>query len=125
MSFSSQAKRACDNVRESARKVRNAQVLEVDARIVRRTPIRDGRLRGNWNASIGAPDLSTTDAIVNLSKVIANASQNADKAELTDDIYFTNNMPYAYPVEMGSSSQAPMGMMRLSVLEAGGTIGRR
>ena len=32
-------------------------------------------------------------------------------------IYFCNNVPYAYPLEMGHSTQAPGGMVRITAAE--------
>lgn len=37
--------------------------------------------------------------------------------KLGDTYYITNDLPYAYRVETGYSTQAPAGMMRVSVIE--------
>ncbi|SQI38051.1 Uncharacterised protein [Providencia alcalifaciens] len=34
-------------------------------------------------------------------------------------IYFTNNVPYAYPLEMGHSKQAPNGMIAVTAADVG------
>jgi hypothetical protein len=122
MSFSSETKNATDKIRSMNSTLVRAWTIEVMGRIVRRTPVAEGRLRGNWNASIGSPDLSTSEAVVSGPEVIRRAQNVLSRMEIGETSYFTNNLPYAYTVEMGSSQQAPMGMMRLSVLEAGGTI---
>jgi hypothetical protein len=78
-----------------------------------------GRLRANWNVSLGAPDDSTTTATdAGGSGTISRGSSviNEYKAQ---DIYITNSLPYAIPVEYGhSAKQSPAGMVRVSVAES-------
>ncbi|MGY3038534.1 hypothetical protein ACVWWQ_000121 [Rhodanobacter sp. TND4EL1] len=78
-----------------------------------------GRLRANWNVSLAAPDTSTTDAVDKTGTatigVGADVLANADGKQ---DIYITNNLPYAVSIEYGhSKKQAPAGMVRVSIAE--------
>jgi len=39
------------------------------------------------------------------------------KAKLGDSVYLVNNLPYAQKIEGGSSKQAPVGMVKVTVAE--------
>ena len=75
-----------------------------------------GRFRGNWQIGIGAPadgTLNTTDASGGATKTkLASAIEKITAGGVT---YITNNLPYAIPLEYGHSTQAPAGMVRVTV----------
>lgn len=75
-----------------------------------------GRLRGNWQASIGSPasgQLDTRDASGGVTVSKAAAVVNSFKAD--GSLYLTNNLPYAERIENGHSTQAPAGMVAVNV----------
>lgn len=119
MSFSSELKGIRKRQEARTDKVFRAWCLNVMGKIIRRTPVDTGRLRSNWNGSVGKPDRSTRDSNRDAT---AAAKQAIAKGKAGDTLYLTNNLPYAATVERGSSKQAPVGMLRVSVLEAGGKI---
>lgn len=122
-------KKAGGNVEKVVQKV-GADIL---ASVVARTPVGNpslwknkppngyvgGRLRGNWNVSFGAPDLTTT--------VVRDQSGGPTVSRgigiLTNwngeaDIYVMNSLPYVRTIEYeGHSKQAPAGMVRITVTE--------
>ncbi len=75
-----------------------------------------GRFRANWNFSIGSvdnsfrihPDPTGTEATARLVAGVIEfkAGQTA---------FIVNNLPYAIPLEFGHSTQAPGGMVRVTV----------
>jgi hypothetical protein len=75
-----------------------------------------GRFRGNWMFSIGSPDNATTDEVDpsgrNASARITNGALEFKAGETA---YITNSLPYAIPLEYGHSTQAPGGMVRITV----------
>ncbi|MCC3239572.1 hypothetical protein [Enterobacter cloacae complex sp. 2021EL-01169] len=78
-----------------------------------------GRFRGNWQVSFDAPTTDETgrvDKTGNLTKAAGNYTLSLFKVGM-NDIYFCNNVPYAYRLEMGHSSQAPGGMVRITAAE--------
>lgn len=78
-----------------------------------------GRFRGNWQVSFDAPTTDETgrvDKTGNLTKAAGNYTLSLFKVGM-NDIYFCNNAPYAYRLEMGHSSQAPGGMVRITAAE--------
>lgn len=78
-----------------------------------------GRFRGNWQVSFDAPTIDETgrvDKTGNLTKAAGNYTLSLFKVGMKA-IYFCNNVPYAYRLEMGHSSQAPGGMVRITTAE--------
>jgi len=84
-----------------------------------------GSLRGNWNASVNSPDRSRNSApdksgnatIDKAGKVVAGFKSG-------QTLYLTNTLPYSERVEMGWSTQAPSGMVRLNVLKFQAALNR-
>lgn len=75
-----------------------------------------GRFRGNWNFSIGSPDNSfriqpdpTGDT------TMARLVNGAIEFKAGQTAFIVNNLPYAIPLEFGHSTQAPGGMVRITV----------
>lgn len=109
-------------------------VMGMGTRIVERSPVGDpiqwkdpghapagytgGRFRGNWQYGYGsAPqtvDLGTLDPSgqVSLQRLQAIPDQAAGLVH-----YWVNNLPYGPRLEAGWSSQAPSGMVGLTVIE--------
>lgn len=78
-----------------------------------------GRFRGNWQVSFDAPTTDETgrvDKTGNLTKAAGNYTLSLFKVGMKA-VYFCNNVPYAYRLEMGHSSQAPGGMVRITAAE--------
>ncbi|WP_145590724.1 hypothetical protein [Yersinia aleksiciae] len=82
-----------------------------------------GRFRGNWQVGLDVqPDGETgrdnnNDPNGNMTMAVGNYMIEQFKVG-TKAIYFTNNVPYAYRLEFGHSSQAPNGMIRITAEDA-------
>ena len=77
-----------------------------------------GRLRANWNASIGTPDLSVTHAIDKTGAATNARISTKLHGWQGGDIYLMNSLPYVRPIEYGHSiTQTPLGMVRITVAE--------
>ncbi len=80
-----------------------------------------GRFRGNWQVGIDSTPEGETDRIDkngNATKAMGNLVLSSFRVGM-QEIYFVNNVPYAYPLEFGHSSQAPNGMVRITAQEFG------
>lgn len=91
--------------------VRRAAVA-ADTAIVTTTPVNTGRAKGNWNASVGSEDISTSDVTDPSGQATMSAHQQTiEQWRLgKGPIFLANGLPYILPLENGSSSQAPTGM---------------
>ncbi|WP_145568893.1 hypothetical protein [Yersinia mollaretii] len=79
-----------------------------------------GRFRGNWQVGLDVQPEGETGRIDpngNITMAVGNYMLEQFKVG-TKAIYFTNNVPYAYRLEFGHSSQAPNGMIRITAEEA-------
>lgn len=118
MSFSLDIKEFAEKTgRDIDQTIRSASAQVFDL-IITETPVDTGRLRANWQASLGSPatgysesvDKNGTDTKRQMRAVVN--SHSGDGA-----IYMANNLPYARPIEYGWSRQkAPNGMVRVNIL---------
>ena len=106
------------NLTKTGRLKKNARL--VDGMDIKAPPgYTGGRFRGNWQVSFDAPTTDETgrvDKTGNLTKAAGNYTLSLFKVGMKA-IYFCNNVPYAYRLEMGHSSQAPGGMVRITAAE--------
>lgn len=92
--------------------------IDILRRVILKTPVDTGRLRGNWLVAIGSPATGTVsrsdkegdEAIREGSAVITGLSE-------AQAIHITNNLPYAARIENGHSTQAPAGMVAVTLAE--------
>lgn len=75
-----------------------------------------GRFRGNWQLSTGSIPQGALDAIDKTGQVsISRIQAAAAGIKPGDVIYVVNNLPYARRLEYGWSTQAPAGMVRVTI----------
>lgn len=131
MDIAAFAKKAQDKAEQAVKKV----VIDLSNRIVLKTPVDSGRLRANWQLTIGQPASGQVDAQDKFG--FLTMGKNAGEAlylRLGQTVFITNNLPYAQTVEYGRfgnppgsangaktsggySSQTPQGMVRVSIRE--------
>jgi len=111
------------NINKRTEKMVRGTVIGCASRIIKRTPVKDGTLRGNWQASIGQPVQTTIDRMdKNGAASVSDVAREGQRLNIGAVFYMTNNLPYAAAIEFGSSTQAPQGMMRIEVLETAAAI---
>ena len=92
-------------------------ITEAMARVTEKSPVDVGTFQNNWLISIGSPSENTTMTLgafasLNASKIASYATKDGFPI-----IYIQNNLPYAVAIEYGSSSQAPGGVVAMTVAE--------
>jgi len=115
------------NLKGFAEKQVRGTLFALTSRVIKETPVDTGRLRNNWQSSIGRP-IRSEKAGVDRSGAgaINEAAAVANKMELGNVFYFTNNLPYAARIEFqGHSEQAPQGMLRVNVERVAASLRRR
>lgn len=78
--------------------------------ITQKTPVDTGRAKANWNIGLGAINYKVT-------KNTTFTAIEPPKGSGKKIIYITNNLPYINALENGSSTQAPKGMVSLTMLD--------
>ena len=110
-----------DESEEIASKILRGTSLGLFKRIVKRTPVDTGRLRANWQIdinSVPAKELKSNDLDGDGRQTVARETSKLGKNKIEDTIYLANNLPYAVAMEEGGSkTQAPQGMVRVSLVE--------
>ena len=100
-------------------------VLELGTRIVKRSPVDTGRFRGNWQVNAGGPDIRTNEPFDKQALGSPPSAVTFERwkseiqaATIGNTFYITNSLPYAARLEYeGWSQQAPIGMVRVTVVE--------
>jgi len=111
-----------NKAKEAPEKVVRRAGTDVATALVIRSPVDTGRFRANWVCAFHSPSAFITPS--------TDKSGAGTIARITTqlngwsggDIYFTNSLPYAIPLEYGHSDQAPNGMVRLTVNEWNGIV---
>ncbi len=106
---------------EVPRAVQDATVklgLQALRGVVNKTPVDTGRARANWNVALGQPSNETTDATdPGGQQTLAKGEGTILSVKPFGQIWLSNNLPYARPLEDGHSGQAPNGMVAVTVTE--------
>lgn len=112
--FAADLAKFAENTKRSLDDTCRAVAIKWFSSTVKSTPIDTGRLAGNWQVTVGAPNLTISGRI------------DPSKGQVIGDIvrvvggvgkvnYLTNNLPYAQRIEYGNySTQAPQGMVRIN-----------
>ena len=105
---------------ESARveRFRRVMVVGLFSRVIMDTPVLSGRLRGNWQTSVGAP-ITGELPLRQAAEAVADVERAVDSIAGKDaTVFFRNNLPYAERIEYEgwSHTKAPAGMVRKNVL---------
>jgi hypothetical protein len=118
VNFNQEWVRAVNSVKKRTEKTLKEAYEELFSDIITGTPVDTGRLRGNWQTTVNeSPSGETGD--LDPSGEIAKSRVKAGLAsfKLGDNVFFTNNAPYAKYIEYGhSQKQAPIGMVRINII---------
>jgi hypothetical protein len=99
--------------------------LDMFKRVILKSPVKEGRFRGNWQVAIGSIPAGTLEindkaGTATIAKVTAATLQLKAGQVIT----LVNNLAYARRLEYGHSKQAPNGMVRLTVTEFGAVVNK-
>lgn len=94
-------------------------VIDIGTRVITLTPVLTGRLKGNWQATVGSP---STKSLVRYDKTgdaaISDLIAKAKTFSAGEVAYIVNNLIYANFIELGGSpNKAPDGMVRVTAAE--------
>ena len=92
--------------------------LQLQTRMVQRSPVDTGRFKNNWQAGIDSINTDTAlDTSLTGEGSIARTISTVESWKSGQTINLTNSMPYAQRLENGWSQQAPSGMVALTMVE--------
>ncbi len=114
MSFTEDMRRFAEKAKRGYVEVTTESLIDLSASIIIKTPVDEGTLANNWQASTDTPAPGT----------IVLGGGSGQKAKIKRSVaasigglyYFVNNLPYAGRIEFdGHSDKAPAGMVRVSI----------
>lgn len=76
-----------------------------------------GRFRSNWQLTTGVPAVGEIEEIESASETLDRIIAAAGDLSAGEVAFIVNNLPYAIPLEYGHSTQAPAGMVRVTVAD--------
>ena len=115
----------------NASQIARAIAIELETRVVQKSPVDTGRLRGNWNVGINAPNMAEQGADISGMESNARALGALSNFKLGDSIFITNNLPYTHKLEFGlygDGDKTVNGFIRITyqeVMSALENIGRK
>ncbi|UXZ43602.1 hypothetical protein [Pseudomonas soli] len=83
-----------------------------------------GRFRSNWQLTAGNPASGEIDEVESAGATITKLVAVAGDLTLGEVAYIVNNLPYAIPLEYGHSTQAPAGMVRVTIADFQNIVNR-
>lgn len=83
--------------------------------VTKKTPVDTGRAKGNWNLGAGKMDTVVTEET-------RTKHPTLKKGDGKKVLYITNHLPYIQALENGHSTQAPIGMVDVTVSEMEASI---
>ena len=127
MSFADDVEKFEANAIAVAEKDAREMILKLFTAIIKDTPVDTGRLRANWQTSAGKPKTKTLKS-TNAQRAY-NQAEKVLKGNPFDDIWLSNNLPYAVVIEyglfkytntekitaLGYSEKSPAGMVRRNI----------
>jgi hypothetical protein len=118
MSFSLSLKKLADKAGNNADAVVKKTILDVFSALQNKSPIDKGRFVNNWQIGIGFVNSDTSNGD-DKSGAAALAKANAAVLGYSSKkvTYISNSLPYAQRLESGYSWQAPLGMVKLTLIE--------
>ena len=97
--------------------------------VIRLSPVDTGRFRSNWQLTEGSSAKGTIDSTskAKFGNIDAAGKKSiAGAKEIKGNVLFiTNNLPYAMELEHGHSTQAPNGMVALTIIALQGKLGKK
>lgn len=118
MSFTRDLKKFNKISMDNYRNVKRLSSFDLFSSIVITTPVDKGVLRNNWFADIGRGSTkTTTEGDIGGQGTISEIERVLQGVDVVKDVFLTNNLPYAEPIEFdGHSAQAPTGMVRVNTI---------
>lgn len=123
--FRTDLKRIIEKTKDKTNLFVRKLVLDLDRRVILKSPVDTGRFKANWQIGYGTPDIETVETL-DKSGSLTMAKHQAEvssKILAGSVIYITNSLPYAYRLEYeGWSKQAPSGMVRTTLAELNSAV---
>ncbi len=107
MSFQDAIKQAREKMIKEADDYRKAVTISLFNGVILATPVKTGRLRGNWQTNEGSPKTGELDRLDKSGAEANNeVTKTVDQTEGDTVVHLTNNLPYSVPIENNTAMVA-------------------
>lgn len=97
-------KKANKLIIDASESIIKATAIKLFSAIVDDTPVDTGRLRGNWQTTLGSPTQITLTTLDKTGRIAKTQITNiTNKLKINGGVFLTNNLPYADVIENGNS----------------------
>lgn len=86
--------------------------IKLFSSVILASPVDTGRFRANWQASNERP---ASGEVSGFADPVNKVTTYINGAPFANEFTLANNLPYAYKLEFGYSTQAPQGFIRVNV----------
>ena len=119
MSLASDLRRIAANKKSDMEKVVRASAFQLGSNVIMMSPVDEGRLRNNWNSSIGSIDDSNDRGEQTSGGAsFGQLESKINSIDMGATFNFSNSLPYVNRIEYdGHSKQAPDGVVRVAILQ--------
>jgi hypothetical protein len=118
MSWTKRPELFADEVERDHRDFTAKIAIDMDQRLVTKTPVDTGRAQNNWFPSIGAASARVETGDFASLNPIAEAVQVFSAAPKFPVLFIANNLPYIEALNNGHSKQAPAHFVEQAINEA-------
>lgn len=118
MSFDKDISKFVNKTNKNMTNVFRRSALIVFSSVIKRTPVKTGLARSNWQIGINIQPTG----IQSIGPAIGTSFDRIDMANAGDKLYMVNNLPYIQALEHGHSKQAPAGMVKVSITNWNGIV---
>jgi len=106
-------------VRKRHLDLKRAVGIKLFGAVIKDSPVDTGRLRSNWQTSIGSVDHTTSDSGGTLATAIGTMTQGClDLKDPYKALFLANSLPYTHRIEYDgwSHTKSPQGMVNKNVI---------
>lgn len=118
--FNINTKKLAGDIDQLVIRIQQKIAFEILEGVVNMNPVLTGRSRGNWQVSLGVPASGVLDSWpAGAQDVIYRGQATIDSIQVFGPVYISNNVPYILELEKGTSTQAPQGMVQVTLDRVG------
>ena len=103
-----------DQVAEDHGQLTRLTALNINNKLIQKTPVDTGRARSNWIPSVGVPYFQENGPMDD-SSLTWRAINAFEEMHPFEDLYITNSLEYIVPLNNGHSDQAPANFVEMAV----------
>lgn len=117
-SFTKQIESFIEDTKKEVDEVLQEVIVEIGTRLIKLSPVKTGRFRGNWQLTVDVPANSSLAVFPDEEGAIASLVSKSKSFNSGEIAYIVNHIQYGHEIEYLSwSRQAPNGVLRITAAQ--------